>query len=660
MTLLVSAIFLYLLSGLVPLVLKSRPRLQSAIGAGGSMIASLAGLYWSAGMLIRGAVFTLQSAWSMPSGHLSIRVDPLSALFLIPLFILSFACSLYSVEYMREYRNSVRAGLHWFLCNVLISSMVVVLIASNGLLFLVAWEIMSLSSFLLVLFRHEENDSREAAWIYLIATHIGTAFLLAFFLVTGSLCGSLNFSDIAGHGFSAGISGILFIAALIGFGAKAGFVPFHVWLPKAHPAAPSHVSALMSGIMIKMGIYGILRAVSLLGALQSWWGISLIMLGSLSGILGVLLALGQHDLKRLLAYHSVENIGIIGLGLGIGILGVCYDLPLLAVLGFCGGLLHIVNHALFKGLLFLGAGAVLHHTGSAQIDRLGGLIKRIPSTATSFLIGSIAISGLPPLNGFISEFLIYAGSFSGIKSTHASVFGFAVLTMASLALIGGLATACFTKAFGTVFLGEPREALPTRHDVGILMRIPLYLLSLLCIIIGLLFWLFVPVLAGPIAVITGIPVADISAQLAAFRPNLVGISLGCIIFCLILTAVILTRKTLLKNRTVTSGPTWDCGFIAAGPRIQYTASSFAHPVIAFFRGILFPQETITTTASLYPKGWKFHSHVPDFFLERVYAPSLVLVSRLLLKLRWVQGGMVHRYVLYIALALIVLLIWSFA
>jgi formate hydrogenlyase subunit 3/multisubunit Na+/H+ antiporter MnhD subunit len=280
--------------------------------------------------------------------------------------------------------------------NLLLASMLLVVTARNGVLFLVSWEIMSLSSFFLVMFEDEKPGVREAGWTYLVTTHLGTALLLAMFVLLGRNSGSLDFDALSAP---EAIAGVVFLLGLIGFGTKAGLMPLHVWLPEAHPVAPSYVSAVMSGVMIKMGIYGLLRTLTWLGEPPAWWGWTLLVLGVVSGVLGVLYALAQHDLKRLLAYHSVENIGIIAMALGVGLLGVHYRIPAMAALGFTGGLLHVVNHALFKSLLFLGAGSVLHATGVGDLDRLGGLLKRMPITGTTFLIGAAAICGLPPLNG---------------------------------------------------------------------------------------------------------------------------------------------------------------------------------------------------------------------------------------------------------------------
>ncbi len=339
---------------------------------------------------------------------------------------------------------------------------------------------MSLASFFLVMFDHEKDEVMRAGWTYLAATHLGTAFLLVMFLVLGA-GGSLDFSALTASGLPAAL---VFAAALIGFGTKAGFVPLHVWLPEAHPAAPSHVSALMSGVMIKTGIYGLLRVMTFLGAPAAWWGWSLVVIGAVSGVAGVLFALAQHDLKRLLAYHSVENIGIIALGLGIGILGTVSANPVVAAMGFCGALLHVVNHGIFKSLLFLGAGSVLHATGTRAIDRLGGLIKSMPVTGAAFLVGAAAICALPPLNGFVSEFLVYSAAFNSVAA-GTQVWG-GMVVIGGLALIGGLAAACFTKAFGVVFLGEPRsrDAVGV-HEAPLSMCWPMATLAALCLAIGL-------------------------------------------------------------------------------------------------------------------------------------------------------------------------------
>ena len=437
----------------------------------------------------------------------------------------------------------------------------------------------------------------------------------------------------------------------------------HVWLPEAHPAAPSHVSAVMSGVMIKTGIYGLLRTLTLLGEPPAWWGWTLLAVGAVSGILGVLYALSQHDLKRLLAYHSVENIGIIALGLGVGLLGTSWKNPAMAALGFTGGLLHVVNHAVFKSLLFLGAGSVLHAAGTGEIDRLGGLLKRMPVTGATFLIGAAAISGLPPLNGFVSEFLIYLGAVAGLggeaHATSARVL-MSVLVVGGLALIGGLAAACFAKAFGIVFLGEPRSTEAAgAHEAAAPMRWPMIALAGLCVFIGLSAPLWPRVLAPAVAVIVPEqgPLSQSERGDVAVAP-LLGIMLGSYILLGLIVLLAHLRQKLLAGRRVEQSVTWDCGYAAPTPRMQYTASSFAQPLLLLFRLFLQPRDEIHEPHGLFPQQASLHSHTPDLFRRWLYEPLFLGIAWLASKLRWFQEGRIQIYVLYIALTILVLLIWK--
>ncbi len=464
MTWLLSAMAVLILGAAALLLGGSRRNNISRLAAVPVVVAAALGLVPVIQVLASGSSIQFHFPWPVPFGEFFIELDPLSAWFLLPTLLLSAFCAIYGVGYLREQAEKRSLGPVWFFYCLLVLGMTLVLVARNAVLFLSAWELMAVSSFFLVTFEHERESVRNAGWIYLVATHLGTGFLLAFFILMGRETGSMNFDVWAAQGIhTQGLAGILFLMAVVGFGTKAGFMPFHVWLPEAHPAAPSHVSALMSGVMIKTGIYGLLRAFTFLGAPPLWWGWLFIGIGLSSGVLGVLFALAQHDLKRLLAYHSVENIGIIALGIGIGLLGQNTGSPALVALGFGGALLHVLNHALFKGLLFLGAGAVAHSAGTREIDRLGGLLKRMPWTAATFLIGAAAISGLPPLNGFVSEFLIFLGAFKGGISGGSDVAVPLLALVAGLAVIGGLAAACFTKAFGDYF---PRRAAPADGDAA--------------------------------------------------------------------------------------------------------------------------------------------------------------------------------------------------
>ncbi len=599
-----------------------------------------------------------RAEWNVPFGSFSVAIDPLSAFFLIPTFLLCALAAVYGSGYLLAYREKKSLGSSWFFFNLLAASMALVITARNGVLFLMAWEVMALASFFLVTFEDEMENVREAGWIYLVATHIGTAFLLVFFILLGNGAGSLDFDKFP---VAAGpsMAGLLFVLALIGFGAKAGFMPMHVWLPEAHPAAPSHVSAVMSGVMIKTGIYGILRTMTFLGPPPAWWGWLMIGVGLSSGILGVLFALAQHDLKRLLAYHSVENIGIITLGCGVGLLGISSGSTTMIVFGFGGALLHVVNHALFKGLLFLGAGAVLHAAGTREMDHLGGLIKRMPWTGATFLTGAAAISGLPPLNGFVSEFLIYLGAFRGSVS-----FGFisavpCLAVIAGLALIGGLAAACFAKAFGIVFLGEPRSHHAEHaHEAGPAMLLPMLALAGGCLAVGLAGPWIISMLSPVVAQVGRLRTeqvgqgADFAASMLA---SVVGVTAALL---LLVVALVTVRKTLLAGRETAQSPTWDCGYIAPSPRMQYTASSFAQPLTHLFGLFLQSRRVGSPLRGLFPNEVTFASETPDLFREWMFRPLFSAVSRTMAGAKCLQQGRVQLYVLYIVVTLLALMLWK--
>ena len=583
------------------------------------------------------------------------------AFFLLPLLLLGGLGAVYGASYLKGNAESTHIGTSWFFYNMLLASMMLVVLAHNAILFLVAWETMALTSFFLVTFENKKSYVRRAGWIYMIATQLGTAFLLALFAFLGEKAGSFSFDAFAATGakLPASVVGMGFIFALIGFGAKAGFIPFHVWLPEAHPAAPSHVSALMSGAMIKTGIYGLLRILSCLGAPPSWWGWCLLTIGIISGILGVLFALAQHDIKRLLAYHSVENIGIITIGIGVGYLGLSYGFPYMAVLGFAGALLHVLNHAIFKGLLFLGAGAVIHGTGTGDIDHLGGLLKRMPLTGLTFLIGSIAICGLPPLNGFVSEFLIYFGAFNGVVSSPAVVVVTCLATIAGLALIGGLAAACFAKAFGVIFLGEPRtEHARHGHEVSMAMRVPMILLAALCILIGILAPLATSSLAPAVQVLVSGDTNISSTILGSAASPLAWIVIASIVLAILTLLLVLLRRGLLSAHRPEHSVTWDCGYIQPTERMQYTASSFAQPLTHFFDSVLRMRCRHAHLEGFFPKGTSFSTETLDVFQNELYEPFFDRTVRILAWFRKAQHGRVQLYVLYIALTLLALLIFG--
>jgi hydrogenase-4 component B len=651
-----------LLAGAVAVLLLSRVgRNLSVLGAGAVVVAAVVGCIPAIQVLLGGPVEQFHFPWPVPFGEFFIELDPLSAWFLVPTLLLSALSAIYGVGYLRPWQGKRSLGPIWFFYGLLVLGMVLVLLARNAVLFLVAWELMAVASFFLVTFEHERQSVREAGWIYFVATHLGTAFLLAFFLLLARETGSMDFTVWAAQGIhTQGLASVLFLLAVIGFGTKAGFMPLHVWLPEAHPAAPSHVSALMSGVMIKTGIYGLMRAFTFLGTPPLWWGWGLVAIGLSSGVLGVLFALAQHDLKRLLAYHSVENIGIIALGLGVGLLGMSTGSAVLTVLGFGGALLHVLNHALFKGLLFLGAGSVAHSTGTREIDRLGGLLKRMPWTAAAFLIGAVAISGLPPLNGFVSEFLIFLGAFKGGISTSGPVAVPLLVVVAGLALIGGLAVACFTKAFGIVFLGEPRsEHVSQAHETNWAMRLPMLLLAAGCVGIGL----FAPVVIGGLQKVlenmTAQPPEAVRITLATTSISLMFVVIGAVTFLLLVAMLVLVRRGLLANRRVDENVTWSCGYPQPTVRMQYTASSFAQPLTDLFRPLLGTRKKLSAPHGLFPAEAALKTETPDLSREEMYRPMFERGEMWLSQLRWLQHGNVQLYILYIAATLMVLLVWKF-
>lgn len=655
---LVIGLIVLALGAVLSLVAGKSPRLSTAFGAGAAVVGSLLALAGAVQVLYQGSPVEMSIPWQVPFGNLSLGLDPLSAIFVLPVAVVVMAASIYGAGYLRGHGG---VGLSWFFFNALAATMLSVVAARNGLFFLISWEGMSLASFFLVMSEYRQESVRRAGWTYLVAMHLGTAFLLALFLLLGKQSGSLDFDQFA---VEPAWAGILFVLAVVGFGTKAGFMPVHVWLPEAHPAAPSHVSAVMSGVMIKTGIYGLCRTLTFLGEPQPWWGWTLIAIGVSSAVLGVLFASAQHDLKRLLAYSSVENIGIIAIGLGVGLLGVSYGVPAMAALGFLGAILHVLNHAMFKTLLFLGAGAVQRSTGTRRIDRLGGLLKRMPVTGTVFLIGSSAISGLPPLNGFVSEVLIYlavlAGVADGIRAGGVPWAILCVLVIGGLSLVGGLAAACFTKAFGCVFLGEPRsQEAGGAGEVNLAMRASLVGLAAACGLVALtaplwpwLLWssaaMIVPgALPESVSATAGQPVATLAAICGSF-------------WALLAVAAVLVRvrRRLLADRHVQRGPTWDCGYAAPTARMQYTASSFSSPLASLFRMFLRPRIELAAGEGLFPANARFESDTPEVFREYLFRPIFLAVSWASSRLRWLQHGRLQLYVLYIALTTLVLLIWK--
>ena len=648
----IAAVALAALSGVVGALVPGRDggeRVHVAL-----LIAAAACGVAAGGLGIAGVGGTeLAYAWPLPAAAFHVEVDPLSGMFLCQVFVLAALGAIYGLGY-RPHREHPDGGRRLRLAyGLMTAGMALVVISRNAVLFMVGWEVMALAAFVAVTADDRREEVRAAGYLYLVATRIGSFTVIAMFVLLQQATGSWDLGAplAGGHALAAPI----FVLALVGFGVKAGLMPVHVWLPGAHANAPSQVSAVMSGVLIKMGIYGICRITSLVPDPPPWWGGVVLAAGVVSGVLGVAFALGQHDIKRLLAYHSVENIGIIAIGLGLALLGRSYDMPALVALGLGGALLHTWNHGLFKALLFLAAGSVIHATGTREIDQLGGVLRRMRWTGLWFLVGAVAICGLPPLNGFVSELLVYLGLFDVVRDPTGSLWLAGVFAAALLALIGGLAVACFVKVFGAVFLGEPRTpAAEAAHEAPRSMLAPMAILAALCAVIGV---------AAPAVA----PVLD--AATAAWAPELTATSLDAAAPLAWLPAVYLPLAALailigawLYRRTRAAPAqvgTWDCGYARPTARMQYTASSFAQMLVAMFRWVLRPHGARPRLTDPFPTASaRFQTHVPDVVLDRMLASGQQTRERALRYTHWIQRGYTSAYVLYVLVALVLLLLWK--
>lgn len=593
-------------------------------------------------LVFLGASYDARFAWPIPGGALAVHVDFLSAFFLLPLFAVMGAGSLYGEGYWAESSHPENGRKLRFFYGALTAGFTLVLIAGDAWLFITGWEIVGLSAFFLVTTESSKEEALRAGWIYLIAAHVSTLLLLAMFALIRNATGTW----ILGEAISEykWIPAILLLA-VAAFGIKAGLMPFHVWLPEAHAAAPSHISAILSGVVLKIGVYGVVRVISWIPECPAWFGMVLLAAGIISGILGVIFALAQHDLKRLLAYHSIENIGIIFIGLGVAVLarGEVWGVPALA-----GALLHVWNHAFFKALLFFAAGSVLHHTGIRSLDSLGGLMREMKMTGVSFLIGAVAISGLPPLNGFVSEWLIYVAGFRAVMgNANAAIFA-----VPALALIGALAIACFVKAFSVVFLGNARSArAAVTHPEPLSMRAAMGFLVVICFAIGLWPLIVHGALSKTVSIV--FTVDSSSGEIY----NLLSVLPAGIFAALALIAFIALALLLLSRRR-SKTVTWDCGYAAPTERMQYTASSFASPQVELFRWALRPDTHKPQKLPLFPDRASFESHVPDPVLHRFLFPVTASVRHLLSRARVIQTGHTQVYIVYVVATLLILLAWS--
>ncbi|MBP9902342.1 MAG: NADH-quinone oxidoreductase subunit H [Verrucomicrobia bacterium] len=607
---------------------------------GTTLLGVTAALAAAVKVLVGGEEWEWRSTFLLGGEPLFFRLDAISSYFLILLCVIAGAGAIYGHEYWSHmaHPRSARSNRVWW--SALVLSLVAVLLVSNGLHFLIAWELFTLSAYFLITLDRRRAEVRAAGWLYLGASHAAVLALFAFFAILAAQTGSWELRPLRDHPELAP----LFWLALFGFGMKAGLFPLHIWLPSAHANAPSHVSAILSGVTIKMGIYGLVRFSGWL-PMPAGAGWVVTALGVISAVLGVAFALGQHDLKRLLAYHSVENIGIILIGLGFALVAVEQGDAAWGRLALAGGLLHVWNHGLFKALLFFGAGSVLHAAGTREMSRLGGLWRAMPWTAGLFALGAAAISGLPPLNGFVSEWLVYLGLFDATISRGPAAWA-AIPSAILLGVTGALALACFVKVCGVVFLGAARSpAAAHAHESGPAMRGAMIALAGACVAIGL-----APVVFWPAVARTVGAWHPVWAGLATPAPL---VALGWIHVALALLAA--TAGWWLWRRAQRQGLkralTWDCGYAVPTARMQYTAGAFAGIITEWFAFILRPERHERRPEEVLPSVASFTEHTPETVLEQVVTPAGGVVMQVSTLVRRLQHGRVQAYLLYLVIGI---------
>jgi formate hydrogenlyase subunit 3/multisubunit Na+/H+ antiporter MnhD subunit len=633
------SVFVFLIA-----VIVAKPQSKGLLAVAAVLVNSMLSSWIAVGVL-RGIDYSQILSAGAVFGNIPLRLDALSAWFILLTNFTMITGILYGRKYLAHYQSSpADLSLHYASYLLNHAALTGIYFIQNMLAFLCTWEIMALTAFMMVIFEHGKMETLKAGIHYLIQSHISIILLTLGFIWVYSNTGSFDFNALAAYCTKGGkeASLLLFLVFLMAFGNKAGFVPFHTWLPHAHPAAPSHVSGIMSGVMIKTGIYGIMRIILLMPDNKLTIGYIILSISVISGVYGVMLAIVQHNLKRLLAYHSIENIGIIGIGIGIGTIGSGLNNPYLTFAGYAGALLHTLNHSLFKSLLFFTSGNIYNAIHTLMTDRMGGLIKKMPVTAMLFLLAALAICGLPPFNGFISEFLIYSGLFEAIGSNLSPLV--IILSVVGLALIGGLAMLCFTKAFGIVFLGKeryPHHGIVTEVDKHTLF--PKFLIAALIILIGLFPQFFLSALERPVSLFSSIPAKSEFSELTALMQN---ISLSAWAFILMITVIYLIRKYVTANRPLVTGPTWGCGYETSSPKIQYTASSFVRPYVKIIKPVIHIKKSSEEISDVFPEAIHSETHFYDKIEMKLVDWPTKNLRGLLGRFKFLQNGSVQFYVLY--------------
>lgn len=656
----------YCCGSLTVFVSAREPKVANWIAHGFSLVGGICGVVVALSLLWQKSTFSI-SLWSIGNGlDFSLRLDSLSAFFLLVISLLAAVVSIYATGYVSEYYHKKNVSLLGGGLNLFLLSMVMVVSVDNAFAFLVAWELMSIVSFGLVMFEHERQDVRIAGYIYVVMTHVATLFITLAFLSLFLFTGTFAFSDfkvIAGV-IPEWLRNTLFVMLLIGFGTKAGIVPLHIWLPRAHPAAPSHISALMSAVMIKTAVYGLLRiSFDVFGGGPAWWGLLVLSAGMISAVLGIVYGLADNDMKRFLAYSSAENMGIIFMGIGAALLFQSFALPLLATLALSAALYHVLNHAAFKGLLFMGAGAVLFATHTRNINELGGLIRKMPVTAVMFLIGGLSMAALPPLNGFVSEWAVFQSLFQ--LSLVAPGFGAKLLGaagVAALGLAGVFAAGGIVKHFGTAFLALPRsEKAEHAVEVPLQMQAGMGLLAVGCVGLGIFPGFVLRLLEDicaqffhtqlPLTSLFSLPFVDSSA--AVVIPGVTWIALAAILGL----TFFIVRQWLGRSQ-VTIDETWNCG-TRIDSSMEYTGTSFSNPVLVILQRLVGTRREVDSHRhySYYPRRIS-HSVDTSYSVEDLlYRPMVGVTVKLANKIRVVQNGNLQSYLAYVVVALVLALLW---
>jgi formate hydrogenlyase subunit 3/multisubunit Na+/H+ antiporter MnhD subunit len=664
-------LILYPATAFVALLLMKNQRVCNIVTNALCVFTSLIGAIGALIYLIMGREKLVWNIFNpgIPFLKIDVSLDKLSAFFILGLSILVFCVSIYSIGYISHYFGKRNVGLFNFLYVGFIFSMLIVIMSGNAIIFLIAWEAMAVISYLLVVFESEQQENQKAGLIYIVMTHIGTAFIMIAFMIIYSYTGSFNIFN-SSIGIPGNIKDILFILFFIGFGTKAGLVPVHIWLPHAHPAAPSNISALMSGIMIKTAIYGMLRFVYIfLGTDTIWWGTAVLSIGLISAFLGVAYAYVEQNIKKILAYSSIENMGIIFTGLGISMIALARDSYIAGALALTAVLLHTFNHSLFKGSLFLGAGSIHYATHSKEIEDMGGLIKKMPIAALFFLGGSLSIAAIVPFNGFISEWLLLQSFFAGVSPGNAELNIMFILGVTVIALCGALAAACFIKLFGITFLGLPRSTKSENaKEVPKSMNIGSGILVTLCLISGMFPLIILSMIDKVVIEIIGQPISSqlIGGFMMAYYPlninsNIIAPQwIPFIMGAVFVIAIAFIRVVGGKYKERRYG-TWDCGYEALNPRMQYSGTAFSKPLRIVFRMIFKSSRNLKATGNLkyHPESLEYTLTTESLFETHFYDPILKFATEVSKRLKFmIQTGSLHTYLIYIFVTVLLLMLYN--